>query len=71
MLHVSRPGYRAEAATRERDIAEHARQEAQGTLLAARGKLDKDAQAARQALEARTQDIARSVAKKILGREVA
>ncbi|MBI4508824.1 MAG: hypothetical protein HY698_04255 [Deltaproteobacteria bacterium] len=63
--------FRSEATAREREITEAARARAQEAVNEARRKIDGDAAAARVALEARVQDIARFMAKKILGREVA
>lgn len=62
---------RTEAAERERAITEAARTETQSVLEQARQRLDADAKAARAAMEPRTQEIARAIAKKVLGRDVA
>lgn len=62
---------RAEATNREREITDAARKETEVTLDAARRTLDKDAEGARQALAPRADEIARSIVKKVLGREVA
>lgn len=62
---------RAEAAVRERQILGAARDEAGRAIAEARGKISGDAQAARVRLEAEAQALARAMAKKILGREVA
>lgn len=62
---------RTEAVTREREIVDKARSLTQATVEEARRTLEGDAKAARAALEPRTQEIARTVVKRILGREVA
>jgi F-type H+-transporting ATPase subunit b len=62
---------RAEAASREREITDAARKDTDATLEAARKSLETDATAARQALAPRADEIARSIVKKVLGREVA
>ena len=61
---------RAEATARDRDMTEAARVAAQKALDGARAKIDQEGKAARVALEAKTQEIARAMAKRILGREV-
>ena len=60
-----------EAVARERAITDAARKATQEALDAARAKLAQDADATRKQLAPRTQEIARTIAKKILGREVA
>jgi len=60
-----------EAVARDHEITEAARVATQASLEQARARLDADAKAARAQLEPRAQEIAKSIAKKILGREVA
>jgi F-type H+-transporting ATPase subunit b len=60
-----------EAVGRERDITDAARRATSAALEEARRKLDADALQTRKQLEPRAQEIARSIAHKILGREVA
>jgi F-type H+-transporting ATPase subunit b len=62
---------RSEAATRERSILGVARDEAGKALDEARAKIAGDAATARAQLEAQSLALARTMAKKILGREVA
>lgn len=62
---------RAEAARREREIAEAARQKAAAALEEARRKIAVEEREARQELEPRAREIAASIARKILGRELA
>ena len=62
---------RSEAAARERQILGAARDEAGKSLDEARGKISGDAKTARAQLEAQSQALARTMAKKIIGREVA
>ena len=60
-----------DAVKRDNEITEAARVATQASLEQARARLDADAKAARAQLEPRAQEIAKSIAKKILGREVA
>jgi F-type H+-transporting ATPase subunit b len=60
-----------DAVKRDHEITEAARVATQSALEQARARLDTDAKAARAQLEPRAQDIAKAIAKKILGREVA
>ena len=60
-----------EAVKRDHEITEAARAATQASLEQARSRLDADATVARSQLEPRAQEIAKSIAKKILGREVA
>jgi F0F1-type ATP synthase membrane subunit b/b' len=62
---------RNEAAERERDITDAARRETETAVESARKTLDVEASAARKSLEPRAQEIARTIASKVLGREVA
>jgi F-type H+-transporting ATPase subunit b len=62
---------RLEATERERQIVEDARQKTQTAVDDARKKLDQEAAEARRQLGPQADQIARSIAKKILGREVA
>jgi F-type H+-transporting ATPase subunit b len=62
---------RAEAAAHEREVTEKARSEATRTLDQARARIAAERAAARAELEPRAADIARQVAAKLLGREVA
>jgi F-type H+-transporting ATPase subunit b len=62
---------RAEGVAREREIVEAARKSTQAAADEAKQKLAADAAAARAALEPRTQEIARAIVTKVLGREVA
>ena len=62
---------RNEAAERERDITDAARKQTEAAVESARQTLHGEADAARKSLEPRAQEIARSIAKKVLGREVA
>lgn len=62
---------RLEAQERERQITDAARKETETALGSARATLEMDAAAARQQLAPRAQEIARTIAKKVLGREVA
>ena len=61
----------SEGVAREREILAAAREATQTALEAARKKLGADAAETRKQLEPRAQEIARSIARKILGREVA
>jgi F-type H+-transporting ATPase subunit b len=69
--NAERAKLQAEAVKRDHEITDAARGATQAALDEARGKLDKDAAAARAQLEPRAQEIARSIFKKILGREAA
>lgn len=62
---------RVEAGERERTIIEAARKGTESAIGMARQQLDTDAATARMQLEPRAQEIARAIAKKVLGREVA
>jgi F-type H+-transporting ATPase subunit b len=61
---------RGEALARERQITEAARRSAQEVVEAARKQIETEAASARAQLEPRAQEIARTVARKVLGREV-
>ena len=61
----------AEAVKRDGEITAAARNATQAALESARAKLETEAEATRQQLEPRAQEIGRSIARKILGREVA
>jgi F0F1-type ATP synthase membrane subunit b/b' len=62
---------RSEAAARERQILGAARDEAGKALEQARARVADDAKTARAQLEAQSAALARTIAKKIIGREVA
>jgi F-type H+-transporting ATPase subunit b len=62
---------RSEAAAHERQVLGAAREEAQRSLGVARGKIATDTSKAKQALDTQAQVIAKQVASRILGREVA
>ena len=62
---------RTEAAVRERQLLGAARDEAQKVLGEARGKIASEAAAARTTLTAQSAALAKQMAKKIVGREVA
>lgn len=62
---------RSEAAARERQLVGAARDESQRVLDEAKQKVQSEAQAARAKLDAQARDLAKQMAKKILGREVA
>jgi F-type H+-transporting ATPase subunit b len=62
---------RNEAAEREREITDAARRETETAVEGARKTLNVEADAARKSLEPRAQEIARTIASKVLGREVA
>jgi F0F1-type ATP synthase membrane subunit b/b' len=62
---------RNEAAERERDITDAARKQTEAAIESARATLNVEAESARKSLEPRAQEIARSIAQKVLGREVA
>jgi F-type H+-transporting ATPase subunit b len=62
---------RAEAQGRESEILSAAREQVDAALGAARTTLEKDAATARAQLAPRAEEIARAIAKKVLGREVA
>jgi F-type H+-transporting ATPase subunit b len=68
---AERAKLQGEAVKRENEITEAARASNQVAIEEARRKLDTDATAARKQLEPRAQEIARAIARKILGREVA
>jgi F-type H+-transporting ATPase subunit b len=62
---------RTEAAAHERQVLGVAREESQRALTAARGKISTDAGKAKQQLDTQANAIAKQVASRILGREVA
>jgi F-type H+-transporting ATPase subunit b len=62
---------RQRAQAEEQAIHEAARTSTSAVIESARATLERDAAQAKAELEARTQEIARTIAKKILGREVA
>ena len=62
---------RTEAATRQREIQDQARADAASSMAAARQKITEEAGAARQQLLPRADELARDIASKLLGREVA
>ena len=62
---------RGEGAIYERQVLGAARDESQKTLEAARGRIAGDADSAREKLTIESTALARQIAKKILGREVA
>jgi F-type H+-transporting ATPase subunit b len=62
---------RSEAAARERQILGQARDESQRAVDAAKTKVAADADTARKELDAKARELAKTMAKKILGREVA
>jgi F-type H+-transporting ATPase subunit b len=62
---------RTEAAAHERQVLGVAREESQRALTAARGKISTDAGKAKQQLDTQASAIAKQVASRILGREVA
>jgi F-type H+-transporting ATPase subunit b len=62
---------RSEAALRERQILGAARDEAQRSVDQARARITSEAESARAQLDAQAQALARGMAKKIIGREVA
>jgi F-type H+-transporting ATPase subunit b len=68
---TERTKLQSEGVAREREILAAAREATQAQLEAARRKLAGDAAETRRQLEPRAQEIARSIARKILGREVA
>jgi F-type H+-transporting ATPase subunit b len=68
--NVERAKLQAEAVERERAIVEAARKTNAEALERARAQIIADAEVARAELQPRTRDIARDIAKKILGREV-
>jgi F-type H+-transporting ATPase subunit b len=67
---AERAKLQSEAVAREREITSSARTSAQSALDAARKKIETDAQQARGELAPRADELARELAKKILGREV-
>ena len=62
---------RAEAASHEREVTDKARAQAQSAIDEAQGKMRTDTEAARAQLLPQADAIARSIASKLLGREVA
>jgi F-type H+-transporting ATPase subunit b len=62
---------RAEAAAHEREVTEKARAQAQAAIDEAQSKMRADTEAARAQLLPQADAIARSIASKLLGREVA
>jgi len=62
---------RAEAAAHEREVTEKARTQAQAAIDEAQAKMRADTEAARAQLLPQADAIARSIASKLLGREVA
>ncbi|HEU0030055.1 MAG TPA: ATP synthase F0 subunit B [Kofleriaceae bacterium] len=62
---------RAEAAAHEREVTDKARAQAQAAIDAAQAKMRSEAEAARMQLMPQAETIARSIASKLLGREVA
>ena len=62
---------RREANEHEREVSDRARRAAQSAVDGARAKLDADAKTARAELAAKSSELARSIVKKLLGREVA
>ena len=69
--NAERGKLQGEAVKRDHEIQEAARAATQSAIADARTRLDVDATAARAQLEPRAQEMGRSIAKKILGREVA
>ncbi len=69
--NAERGKLQSEAVAREREITDAARKTTVAAVDEARRKIAADAEAARRQLEPRAQEIARSIARKILGREVA
>jgi F-type H+-transporting ATPase subunit b len=65
-----RAAARAEAQTREQAVLAAANTEAQKTLAAARVRLEATLQTERAKLGAQTQDVAKTAAQRILGREI-
>jgi F0F1-type ATP synthase membrane subunit b/b' len=65
-----RSGLRDEGESRAQDLLAEARKESDTKLEAARQKIEKSTEAARLALRTRADKIARSIASKLLGREV-
>jgi F-type H+-transporting ATPase subunit b len=68
--NVERAKLQAEAVERERAIVEAARKTNAEAIERARAQIVADAEVARAELQPRARDIARDIAKKILGREV-
>jgi F-type H+-transporting ATPase subunit b len=69
--NAERTKHRLEATEREREILDAARGKTQGTLEASRATLAREATATRAELAPRADEIAREMARKILGREIA
>ncbi|HKA89648.1 MAG TPA: ATP synthase F0 subunit B [Haliangiales bacterium] len=69
--NLERAKLQAEAVAREREIVEAARKATVEALDAAHASIARDAEGARAELQPRTREIAREIATKILGREVA
>jgi len=69
--NMERGKLQSEGVAREREILAAAREATQAALESSRTKLAADAAETRKQLEPRAQEIARSIARKILGREVA
>jgi F-type H+-transporting ATPase subunit b len=69
-VEAERAVLRREAVARDTEISEEARKSTQEALEAARKSIERDAKEARDAIEPKTAEIATSIAKKILGREV-
>ena len=69
--NAERGRIQGDAVKKDAEIIEAARAATQSAIGDARSRLDADAAAARTQLEPRAQEIGRSIAKKILGREVA
>ncbi len=69
--NLERAKLQAEAVTREREMVDATRKKTAQALDAARARIAQDAEAARAELQPRTREIAREIATKILGREVA
>jgi F-type H+-transporting ATPase subunit b len=68
---AERTKLQAEAVARDHEITDEARAKTQAALDEARKTLAADAATARKQLEPRAQEIAKAIARKILGREVA
>jgi F-type H+-transporting ATPase subunit b len=62
---------RLEAASHEREVTDKARAQAQAAIDAANARMRAETEAARQQLLPQAEQIARTIAKKLLGREVA
>jgi F-type H+-transporting ATPase subunit b len=70
-VDAERAQLRREALVRETQISEEARKSTQAAIESARASIARDAKEARAAIEPKTAEIASTIAKKILGREVA